>query len=411
MTTASTSDPSQQPKSLGDRILGLLPIVLTVLSTLLAGLSSSEMTQAQYHRSLAAQYQSKVGDQWNFFQAKRQRGVILIGQLDALRAELAGSGERDYFQAASRLVEDLRHAAIRTFRLNFTIKSLPDEERFKSLKWAANQLRERVDQEAHNTVEMRKQLFKLAPREKVLAELRDERLKDPRPALAEKLTAVGPALPAVLAAIERHESEPEIAARLAEVSPNQLTEAIDRVEMLAAELDAETCDTVKQLEQVNEVVLEQVDRVKIAFTLTRTLERALEELADNEKGEKDAADLRPAIDHALRLLRWASVGTAELIRCAQLARNEFNERRYECEARYYQVIAWLYEAQIRKSSQIADTHRQRSYLFFYAMLVAQAGVILGTFALTVRQLSALWAAASLAGVMAMAAGVYVYFFI
>src|SRR5205814_1805736 len=36
---------------------------------------SSEMTQSMYHRSLAGQQQSKAGDQWSFFQAKRIRGT------------------------------------------------------------------------------------------------------------------------------------------------------------------------------------------------------------------------------------------------------------------------------------------------------------------------------------------------
>ena len=44
---------------------------MTVLATVFAGLSSSEMTQAMFHRSLASQQQSKAGDQWAFFQPER----------------------------------------------------------------------------------------------------------------------------------------------------------------------------------------------------------------------------------------------------------------------------------------------------------------------------------------------------
>ena len=57
---------------------------MTVVATLLAGLASSEMTRAQYDRSLATQQQSKAGDQWSFFQAKRLRAVMQQGTLDAL---------------------------------------------------------------------------------------------------------------------------------------------------------------------------------------------------------------------------------------------------------------------------------------------------------------------------------------
>lgn len=91
------------PLTTWGKILSATPVVMAVVATMLAGLSSSEMTRAQYARSLAAQQQSKAGDQWSFFQAKRLRGAfqqstadILVGQspvrpLDpaALRASIA----------------------------------------------------------------------------------------------------------------------------------------------------------------------------------------------------------------------------------------------------------------------------------------------------------------------------------
>src|SRR5262245_13270235 len=66
-----------KPKTRWDSILTSTPVVLTVVATALAGLSSSEMTQSMYYRSLAAQHQSKAGDQWGFFQAKRIRQTSL----------------------------------------------------------------------------------------------------------------------------------------------------------------------------------------------------------------------------------------------------------------------------------------------------------------------------------------------
>jgi hypothetical protein len=65
-------------------VLTATPIVLTVLSTAFAGLSSSEMTRSMYYRSLAAQHQAKAGDQWAFFQAKRTRGTTLEATADLL---------------------------------------------------------------------------------------------------------------------------------------------------------------------------------------------------------------------------------------------------------------------------------------------------------------------------------------
>jgi len=59
---------------------------MTVVATMLAGLASSEMTRAQYTRALAAQQQSKTGDQWAFFQAKRLRSALQLSTLDMLQS-------------------------------------------------------------------------------------------------------------------------------------------------------------------------------------------------------------------------------------------------------------------------------------------------------------------------------------
>ena len=58
------------------KILGATPIIMTVIATMLAGLASSEMTKAQYDRAMAAQLQSKAGDQWSYFQAKKLRSAV-----------------------------------------------------------------------------------------------------------------------------------------------------------------------------------------------------------------------------------------------------------------------------------------------------------------------------------------------
>jgi hypothetical protein len=74
------------PQTTWGRILTATPIVMTIVATALAGLASSEMTRAQYRRSLAAQQQSKAGDQWSLFQAKRVRGAGQRTTLDILEA-------------------------------------------------------------------------------------------------------------------------------------------------------------------------------------------------------------------------------------------------------------------------------------------------------------------------------------
>ena len=77
------------PQTPWGRILLATPVVMTVVATLLAGLASSEMTRAQYNRSLAAQQQAKAGDQWSFFQAKRLRGTMQLSTLDVLKCTLS----------------------------------------------------------------------------------------------------------------------------------------------------------------------------------------------------------------------------------------------------------------------------------------------------------------------------------
>lgn len=77
---------ADMPQTLWGKILSATPVVMAVVATMLAGLASSEMTRAQYARSLAAQQQSKAGDQWSFFQAKRLRATLQRNTIDLLQA-------------------------------------------------------------------------------------------------------------------------------------------------------------------------------------------------------------------------------------------------------------------------------------------------------------------------------------
>ncbi|MFO1475435.1 MAG: DUF4337 family protein [Verrucomicrobiota bacterium] len=77
------------PQTTYGKILMSTPVVMTVVATLLAGLASSEMTRAQYDRSLAAQLQSKAGDQWGYFQSKKLRGALQHNSLELLRSTVA----------------------------------------------------------------------------------------------------------------------------------------------------------------------------------------------------------------------------------------------------------------------------------------------------------------------------------
>jgi len=74
------------PPTTWGKVLSATPVVMTIVATLLAGLASSEMTKAQYDRALGAQLQSKAGDQWSYFQAKKLRGAMQRNSLELLQA-------------------------------------------------------------------------------------------------------------------------------------------------------------------------------------------------------------------------------------------------------------------------------------------------------------------------------------
>lgn len=95
-TTIPDSLKEDMPHTLWGKVLSATPVVMAVVATMLAGLSSSEMTRAQYLRSLAAQQQSKAGDQWNFFQGKKLRGVVQRSTVDTI----TGTGEVGAFDEA-----------------------------------------------------------------------------------------------------------------------------------------------------------------------------------------------------------------------------------------------------------------------------------------------------------------------
>lgn len=101
---------SDVPQTTWGKILTATPVVMAVLSTMLAGLASSEMTKAQYERASAAQQQSKAGDQWSFFQAKRLRGAYQRNTYDILQ-NLSGARPIKASSFAEHLTSALSHDA------------------------------------------------------------------------------------------------------------------------------------------------------------------------------------------------------------------------------------------------------------------------------------------------------------
>lgn len=303
------------PQTLLGRIMSATPIVMTVIATMLAGLASSEMTKAQYDRSLAAQQQSKAGDQWSFFQAKRLRGALQRNTLDLLQA----ANEIHPFDPA-------------TLKQDFMSAGSGSSEEITVL------LASGVAQRALACLQ--KGELPAAPADASLA----------------------PEVKAALDAIENLRPETEIVALLAKVSDQLIVQTL-----LAAKARSDAFDAT-----------------------TKPVNRVIEEV--------EGAFQRPG-------------GSGVLHRDFIAARVRFVAQRYDTEARLNQVIATLYELQVRKNNLSAERHHGRSQRFFYGMLGAQLAVIIATFAVAARQRNLLWTLAAAAGVTALLFAGYVYLYV
>jgi uncharacterized protein YqgV (UPF0045/DUF77 family) len=309
------------PLTLWGKILTATPVVMTVVATMLAGLASSEMTRAQYDRSLAAQQQSKAGDQWSFFQAKRLRGASQRNTLDLLQNTVE--------------LHPLDPSALKRF-----VEQLPPEaakaktEMLAALETAAGQ--------------------------QTLAVLQQEQLPN-----VSAGPAVDPKVKAALEAIENSKPEPEIAPLVAQVNAKTLDDALRAARDQAQAFDA-------AIKPVNQTV---------------------------DLFEKLLSD------------GLASGAGRSLNRDFTAARLRYTALRYDTEARLNQVIANLYELQVRQNNLSAERHHNRSQRFFYGMLAAQMAVIIATFAIAARKRNLLWSLAAAAGAAAVGFAVYVYLFL
>jgi len=100
-----------------------------------------------------------------------------------------------------------------------------------------------------------------------------------------------------------------------------------------------------------------------------------------------------------------------LARAFAAVRMQLNAARYDTEARLNQIIANIYELQVRKSNISAERHHKRSGKFFFGMLAAQAAVVVSTFSLAAQKRNFLWSVAAIAGAVAIAFAIYVFLWI
>jgi hypothetical protein len=121
--------------------------------------------------------------------------------------------------------------------------------------------------------------------------------------------------------------------------------------------------------------------------------------------EKELGRSQPATPTA------ATPAAENIARDYVVARLNYAAQRYDLESRQNQVVAQIYELQVRKSNISAERHHARSQRFFYGMLAAQMGVIISTFSMAARKQNFLWALAATAGTAAVAFAAYVYLYV
>ena len=360
MSTSPTSSAakSNEPnhRGLWGTILTMTPVVMTVLATVFAGLSSSEMTRSMYFRSLAAQNQSKAGDQWAFFQAKRIRGTNM---------EMTGE-----------LMQALAHPD----PFDLANVDAVSQHILQTLEKAGNQ--SGATESAAKVRKAREKLAKLTADEKFKQEIAIL-AGAPLPKIDE--TPLKESLQTLVQAIGQRKTESETNEQVRVLHPEEIDEA-----MRTAEHNADAFD--KACQPISDAA--------------KQLRGVLNEIGAAVKPFRKAASTSAASDASLGQLPATFDALNAGFKTAQL---DFDARRYRQESVYNRKSAELLEVQVRESGYVSDRHRERSKQFFYSMLVAQAGVTIASLALAKARNNALWVFAAIAGIAALTFSGYVYF--
>ena len=406
-----------KPKKLWDSILTSTPVVLTVVATLLAGLSTSEMSRAQYYRALAAQHQSKAGDQWGFFQAKRTRGGSTEMTVELLRAQnilVPVSGET-IAEFAARLPRDLDRIAKVSERLLGTLSTAKTETGANSPRDLLEKLVQTAQQKATEARALEIKLTEALARPEVreaLAYLNTTELPE-----AVRETVGNAKIDEAHRAILARKTEEETESLMAEIREEELRQAVNTAEENARAFDEKGKPVDSLIASVAQLIKEATALTGVVHHIVERVNGALADLAASDSGpvrvaasDTAANEMRNLAAALVRADNALTKSADEMNQSFVAARRDFTARRYEREARDNQEIAGVYEIQVRKSSGESERHRKRSQLFFVGMLIAQAGVTIATFALAMRQRSVLWVLATIAGLAAIAFSGYVYLF-
>jgi hypothetical protein len=412
------------------------PIVLTVVATALAGLSTSEMTLAQYHRSLAAQNQSKASDQWGFFQAKRLRGTGMEEGFDALpprskssrgvqprRLEAAshqftralqeaerqaaglekGLGGMRVPQGTSRPPVDPKKVDTQGLRKHGT----QDESAAEPVRQADAQLQQAAQQctrEAESTEKMLKQKMADPETRSAFAFLSGDQLPQ-----VDDVTLDQPTIDQAVQSISDRVKESELMPILRRISEDDLHRAIDTAEGNARRFESAGKPVGKTLEEIGRIVREQIARAGDFHEAVADYRMVLEEArpALDAKAWKQTQPLDASLEKSDAAVQAAA---EELDNLFKMGRYSYTARRQKRESDYHLKTAGLYEVQVHLNSLTSDRHRTRSKLFFFGMLAAQAGVTIASLSLAVQKRNVLWALAGLAGIAAVTFSGWVYLY-
>jgi hypothetical protein len=352
--TLTAANDKPKPAGLWGTILTTTPIVLTILATIFSGLSSSELNKAMYYRSLATEHQSKVGDQWSFFQSRRIRGGQI--ELAIVSAKLSHDPVALKFKQLPAEIDQL---------LVQVEKSSGDSE--SKVKVAAAAAVVKLE---------RDKLVKLMKDAKAAADLEylDQRKLPSAQQDSYESSDHKDNLAAIIDAIDHRKFDDELASRVGRLPRDELKRATTIAEQNEADF--------------NEVGGAPTATYKRIQSILEDIRRALQPLRDGESKAPRAAD---------RIL--ASFSIASL---------DYDARRYRKEGDLNRKVAQHYEVWVRSTGIESDRHRERSYKFFFSMLIAQLGVVVASLALAKTQQSSLWLFAACAGLAAIAFSTYVF---
>jgi hypothetical protein len=363
----------------------------------LAGLANSEMTQAQYRRSMAAQFQSKTSDQWNFFQAKRIRRTTLETAVNQTPV-FAFAGE----WTPDRLVFLFDRLAFARRQTATQLKTLHDKLG-PNPKTGADD----ADYELRKLLEAwdkpidEKQGTPLADE---LAKTENKQsfaflgggAKLPQPPPLEIPTPTTPEEATANHFLGLNRGAVELAIQ-------------DSINRSAARAKAGE-DSTKPIVGVLRIVDE---RLKLQLGEAERVHRAVQgvELAFAKMPPEGRAVLQPEVAGLETSDRTLSLAANECKDAVLGLKDDFDARRYKLESDDNKAIAEHYEVMVRFQGTISERHRLRSKEFFFGMLFAQAGVVIASTALAAKQKSILWSLAAVAGATAMTFAVYVYLWV